>query len=509
MKVRLQALALLLTGCGSELVQPQEPFTCDIGHRALSLSHEQLAFDGEARIEVAGAEAGETVRFFWGTIGEPTCTCSDDIGGCIELDAPVALGSAVADDAGHATLTLTIPADALVGPRWLQASTGGTLSAMVQAEVSGKLGRALTEADAQYRVSGYGIARSVVGLGDLDGDGLSEIAAPAPAAGAVHLYAPTNGMRDDGPAPLVHQLGDTVTLLGPVGLGAAVAGVADVNFDDLDDVLISAPDHGAVWLVHGGLRPGEHDIEEVAAQALYDEAVGTDLASADLDGDHRPDLVIATDDQLLISFGSDLAVDDQIRDLANPRVAAVGDLDGDGLQDLAIASGDVVMMYYGPGILESGLEMPGAQVERVGDLNGDGYDDVQAASPTARDERGLVSVLHGPISPLLGVLEGSTSGERVGQAAAGAGDVDGDGLADLLAANADGTAVLLYGPAEGTRSTIDADILFASTSPERALGTALAGPGDLDGDHVDDMIVGATTRDGIGGLYVFRGAPGW
>lgn len=167
-------------------------------------------------------------------------------------------------------------------------------------------------------------------------------------------------------------------------------------------------------------------------------------------------------------------------------VAIVGDMDGDGHPEVAVAAADA----------------------DVGDRLGAGVVHVVTRS----DARGLHDVaLHDDDAGL--TIVGDRTGAHVGEKLAAAGDIDGDGLADLLVAaprtnlgsgpqgDHVGRVFVVFG-AEPPVDVDLADLLDASTSPTRGqaftgefmgdhAGTAIAGAGDLDGDGRPDLVVGA------------------
>lgn len=125
----------------------------------------------------------------------------------------------------------------------------------------------------------------------------------------------------------------------------------------------------------------------------------------------------------------------------------------------------------------------------------------------------LVAGLAFAQAPILNV-EGLSAGERLGLAVAAAGDVDGDGIPDLLLGAPNASP---RGPASGRAllvSGADGSILrnFAGALAGDSLGCAVAGVGDVDGDGVPDLLIGARGDD-VGGsqagaAFLISGARG-
>jgi hypothetical protein len=140
------------------------------------------------------------------------------------------------------------------------------------------------------------------------------------------------------------------------------------------------------------------------------------------------------------------------------------------------------------------------------DLNGDGYADVAVGSPNAEIGRGRVDVFYGGPSGISSTpsvtLRGAAAGDLFGRSVASAGDVNGDGVADLVvgAPEADpggrmraGTASVYLGGSGGL-----------SVTPHRVLegvgaldqfGHSVASAGDVNGDGFADLVVGASGAD--------------
>ena len=220
----------------------------------------------------------------------------------------------------------------------------------------------------------------------------------------------------------------------------------------------------------------------------------------------------------------------------------MADINGDGIGDAVIGAGEQVnggalsgsvYLLYGP--LTSGThdlatvadaelvgEAPGIETGRKvsagGDMNGDGIDDLIATAgydSTAGPYAGAILVVYGPVSGTSsmsdadGKLLGEASYDYAGEATA-LGDVDGDGLTDALIgsfvhANYDGAVYVVSGPADGIRSLDDSTAIIRGYDQEY-VGYSMSG-GDVDGDGVEDLLVGAPGDDreardaGAGYLY--------
>jgi hypothetical protein len=314
---------------------------------------------------------------------------------------------------------------------------------------------------------------------DLDGDGRPDVVAGAPgdptdptAIGRVALWRGGPAMD---PAPALE-------IAGAPGerFGAALA-VGDADGDGAADLAIGAPgattatSSGRVVLLHGG----------PALDAMPDHALGPGRPGAqfgaavavtpDVDGDGAPELVVGSPRADALAPGEARIYE---RGSAHPfvtlagesagdgfgaRIVAAGDLDRDGGQDLAIAAPfadrgapDAGAVYVWRGaprlapsaerVFEGGAPSAwlGATLDAGGDVNGDGFPDLVAGAPLARGggvERGAVRVLEGALRlDLARVTEWTGAVERgeFGAVAALAGDLDGDGFADLVAAGSAG-----------------------------------------------------------------------
>jgi hypothetical protein len=283
--------------------------------------------------------------------------------------------------------------------------------------------------------------------------------------------------------------------------GAAIAGVSDVGTvvggvassvpDGFPDVLVGAPD-GNTATLHSGFDGALLRIHD--ASTLNPPSPGSPL----LLGNDR--------------FGH--------------AVAAAGDVDGDGVPDILVGApssplGGVVSAppntwYSGAAFLISGAngsvlrlfvggpgENLGHAVAGIGDVDGDGVPDIALGAPRAAGggtDSGSLIVYSGATGMPLWTANGVQSGDLFGHAVANAGDVDGDGVADVLVgapasdigANNTGSATLLSGR-DGTRL----GVLHGSAASDLR-GRSVARLGDLDGDGFPEVLVGTPGTD-VGG----------
>ena len=249
-------------------------------------------------------------------------------------------------------------------------------------------------------------------------------------------------------------------------------------------------------------------------------------------------------------------------DHAGAAVAAAGDVDADGFADLVIGApwnsdvhayaGKVYLVFGRPagwGALnclcqadasylgQTSDDQAGGAVAGLGDVNGDGFDDVlvgAADGPLGFDDPGKAYLIWGQASGWaqdvsLTTLSDSFAGENhedsAGWSLAGPGDVNGDGLADLLisapfndeTATDAGQVYLILGSAGGYGADTDlgsADASYHGEASDDRLGNAIAAAGDVDGDGLDDLLLGAATNDeaasNAGQAYlVFGRETGW
>lgn len=166
---------------------------------------------------------------------------------------------------------------------------------------------------------------------------------------------------------------------------------------------------------------------------------------------------------------------------------------------------------------QSSQDQFGATIKTIGDLNADGIRDLLVGAPfddTGGPGAGAVFVISGLDRSLVHTLTGSFSFVEFGRSLCELGDVDGDQVSDFAVGapfdqwnGVAGGAVRIY-----SGSTGFVLFTFGATTPGDRLGAAIAAAGDVNGDGVSDLIIGAPGNDDLdeaaGAVYVRSGSDG-
>ena len=378
-----------------------------------------------------------------------------------------------------------------------------------------------------FRIGGIDVndvsGGSVSGAGDVNGDGLTDLIVGANGADP-------NGNSSAGESYVVFGTPENAPVdLGNLGSGGfridgidaddrsggSVSGAGDVNGDGLADLIV-----GSRGADSGG------DIDSGESYVVFGKAEGATVELANLgSGGFRIDGIDASD-------------------FSGRSVSGAGDVNGDGLADLIVGApgaapggnnragesyvvfgksdnGSVDLGNLGAGGFRidgsNVFDNSGTSVSGAGDVNGDGLADLIVGAPQA-DSGGVSCVVFGKIDNttvdmgdlgsggfcMVGIDEVDSSGNSV----SGAGDVNGDGLADLIVGahyayprgiTQAGESYVVFGLAGS--ATVDLDNLgsrgfrIRGSNPLDFSGRSVSGAGDVNGDGLADLLVGADGAD--------------
>jgi len=418
---------------------------------------------------------------------------------------------------------------------------------------------------------------SVSGAGDVNGDGYDDFIVGAKDANSAYVvFGNASGQIADLATGSIAPASG-IKISGATGLGYSVSGVGDFNGDGYADVLVGAYNNaGAAYVIYGGTNLANVVIDasqNVATSVGFkingaiDNWLGSTVSSAgDINGDGLADVLVGgvgTGNNAVgyVVYGraGGVAVDLGAGTIATSNgfkinaaltgfgrtISSAGDVNGDGLADLVMGgTNNNAFVVYGnatstaPSINTSIAASAGFQIVSVqtsanlgaklvssaGDVNGDGLADVivgahgaNAAYVVYGNTTGATVNIDstGGIAASSGFRILGTSG-ALGYWVSGAGDINGDGLADVLvgSSTANGFAYVVYGNATGASVSIDASGVIAAANGFKitgvtsgSFGASVSSMGDFNGDGLGDLIFGSLNS---GGAYnVLMGGTQW
>ena len=355
---------------------------------------------------------------------------------------------------------------------------------------------------------------SVAGVGDIDGDGYPDVMVGAPefefdfgiqsAPGFIGVYSGRTGKR-------IYRFVGKV-MIDPY-IGSTVAAGGDVDADGIPDLLFAGSPNGynaSSVSVHSGAL-GELLHKRQGNYVSTPELGRSLLGGLDIDGDGFDDFIATAPQPFGPGAGRLLAWSGATGQLLYsvdglPGMDGFGlgldslaDLDGDGVDELLVGTefpGQVDVLSGADGALlysVTGSGRFGRSVAGTGDLNGDGYDDFLVGAYQANADEGRAYVYSGIDGALLHELHGSHPGGQFGFSVAAPGDIDGDGVPDLLVGAPRDDELLKRGGRVTLFSGADGSVLrvLYGRKVGAALGLSVGRAGDVDGGGVPDLLAGA------------------
>ena len=377
----------------------------------------------------------------------------------------------------------------------------------------------------------------IANMGDIDGDGVNDIAVGAPydatggaGNGAVHIMF----MNSGGTVRETVEIDDNtsgITLFDNDWFGWSVANIGDLDDNGVNDLCVGA------FGDNGQAHPAPRNRGSVWILLL--DSDGSVNSAKELQDNTANAPTLRNSDQFGVSC------------------AGIGDLDEDGVEDIAVGAfkddagggtdtggsnrGAVHILFMkSNGSIKDTAEINdntangpelgngywfGREVANIGDVNGDGIDDLAAGTildPGGGNARGAVHIMFldrdGSVKETVEIDDTTENGpelddtDRFGSSIDQIGDIDGNGVNDLVvgAYRDDGTetsnsgsAFILFMKANGVvKSTVKIDessVNGPDLDDNDQFGQAISAIGDVDGNGVNDFIVGGkdqTDTDG-------------
>ena len=284
--------------------------------------------------------------------------------------------------------------------------------------------------------------------------------------------------------------------------------------------------------------------KQVLSGQSTSEFFGVSVACAgDVNGDGYPDVIVgapgynAFQGRAFIFFGGpgmddvpDVILTGVAVSSFGTSVSSAGDVNGDGYADVIVGANQYdgntgrAYIYYGGQAMDNIADVTltgettgdqfGISVSTAGDVNGDGFADVVVGANHYSSNTGRAYIYYGgqAVDNIADVtLTGETAGDQFGISVSTAGDVNGDGFADVVVganhySSSTGRAYIYFG---GSSMDNSPDVLMTGESAGSNFGISVSTAGDANGDGYADVVVGANQySSNTGRAYVYFGGTG-
>jgi hypothetical protein len=381
---------------------------------------------------------------------------------------------------------------------------------------------------------------SVSGIGDVNGDGLMDVLVGSQAFNSNQGRAYVVFGKADGSAVDLSAIANGVggyALLSPGNLlGGSISGAGDVNGDGLADLIVGARSHnsntGRSFVVFGKTTGGAVTLSAlgtggflIVGQSTQDLSGSSVSGAGDVNGDGLADLIVGAplSDTGGLDAGRSYVVFGKT-DIEVVNLSAIGQATG---------TGGFVINGQGAS------DYSGASVSGAGDVNGDGLADliVGAIDSDANGQvnagrsyvvfgkTGTAAVNLSAVSADSGglVINGALAGDQSGYSVSGAGDVNGDGLADLIVSSVNskngratelfmaGSSYVVFGKTSGAvnlsavgQATGTGGFVISGLCGDDRSGYSVSNAGDMNGDGLSDLLVGVPYSDPSGAANAGR-----
>ena len=445
---------------------------------------------------------------------------------------------------GFGTISVQAVATDTAGNTGLaSASTSFTLNAQVDlSAVAVGTGGFVINGESAFDFSGY----SVSGAGDVNGDGLSDLIVGAYGvnnstqneAGKAYVVFGKSGVTAVNLSAVAAGTGGFVMTgasdWGPDKTGWSVSSAGDVNGDGLADMIVGSPaadtGKGRSYVVFGKTNTAGITLSSIDSgisggfvirgESANDFSGYSVSGAGDVNGDGLSDLIVG-------AYG----VNNSTQNEAGKAYVVFGKsgVTAVNLSAVAAGTGGFVMT----GVSDWGPDQIGWSVKSAGDVNGDGLADMIVGAPASEGSKGRSYVVFGKTSTAGITLSSIDSGisdgfvirgqsalDNSGYSVSGAGDVNGDGLADLIVGSnlADpvtggtsaGRSYVVFGKTGATSIELSAvaagtgGFVINGQSANDQSGVSVSAAGDVNGDGLADLIVGANLSDPASGANAGR-----